>query len=196
MSDHNHLDDEDVLLAFAVEPQHDRATLERYLRSHPHLADDLIDLSLDMRLWRASGGASTPVDDAWVEESWAAFQATMPAKADAAVANPFATASTEELVAVRRKLGVPSGVIQGFSTRLVDIATVPAWIVDAIAQGVRTGVGDLRAFMAGQTRLATGLSYKSDEAPAAAAAKITFEELLIQCRVPDNKRRELLEDRD
>ena len=196
MSDRNRRDDEDVLLAFAVEPEHDRATLERYLQSYPHLADDLVDLSLDMRLQRAGDGTSSSVDEAWVEESWSAFQATMPATVGAAVADPFATASTEELVALRRLLGVPSGVIQGFSTRLVDVATVPAWIVDVIAQGVRTGVGDLRAFLAGQTRLASGLSYKSHEGPAAAAAKITFEELLVQCRVPDDKRRELLEDRD
>ncbi|GAA3268828.1 hypothetical protein GCM10020258_40720 [Sphingomonas yabuuchiae] len=78
----------------------------------------------------------------------------------------------------------------------MDIATVPAWIVDAVARGVRTSVGDLRAFMTAEPRLATGLSYKSDEAPAAAAAKITFEALLVQCRVKDDKRRELLEDRD
>lgn len=195
MNDRNHLDDEDVLLAFAVEPKHDRATLERYIQSHPHLADDLIDLSLEMRLRRAGDSDSTPADEAWVEESWAAFQASIPS-ADVSVANPFETASSEDLVALRRKLGVPSGVIQGFSTRLVDIATVPAWIVDTVAQGVRTGVGDLRAFMAGQTRLAAGLSYKSDEAPTAATVKITFEDLLVQCRVPDDKRRELLEDRN
>lgn len=196
MSDRNRLDDEDVLLAFAVEPTHDLATLERYLQSYPHLADDLVDLSLDMRLQHASGGASSPVDEAWVEESWLAFQATMPGTAGQNVVDPFATASPEELIALRRSLGVPSGVIQGFSMRLVDIATVPAWVVDVIAQGLRTRVGDLRVFMAEQTRLATGLSYKSGEAPAAAAAKVTFEELLVQCRVPDDKRRELLEDRD
>ena len=195
MNERNHLDDEDVLLAFAVEPEHDRATLERYIQSHPHLADDLIDLSLEKRLRRAGGGDSTPADEAWVEESWAAFQASMPS-AGVSVADPFETASSEDLVALRRKLGVPSGVIQGFSTRLVDIATVPAWIVDTVAQGVHTGVGDLRAFMAGQTRLAAGLSYKSDEAPTAVTVKITFEDLLVQCRVSDDKRRELLEDRD
>ena len=194
MSDLNHLEDEDVLLAFAVEPEHDRSTLVRYLQSHPHLADDLIELSLDIRLRRAGEGASSPVDETWVEESWSAFQASMPVTA--ALADPFATASTEELFALRRKLGVPSGVIQGFSTRLVDVATVPRWILDTVARGVSTGVGDLRAFLAGQSRLTTGLSYKADEAPAAATVKITFEELLVQCRVPDDKRRELLEDRD
>lgn len=196
MSDRNRLDDEDVLLAFAVEREHDRATLERYLQSYPHLADDLVDLSLDMRLRRASDGISSPVDEAWVKESWTAFQAAMPAPASEAVSDPFATVSTEELVALRRSLGVPSGVIQGFSTKLVDIATVPAWIVDAVAKGIQSSASDLRSFIAGSNRLAPGLSYKSDGAPTALPTKITFEELLVQCKVPEEKRRRLLEDRD
>jgi hypothetical protein len=195
MNDSNRQDD-DILLAFAVEPEHDRATLERYLQLYPHLAEDLVDLSLDIRLRRASDGTSSPVDEAWVEKSWTAFQATMPAPASEAVADPFAKASPEELVALRRSLGVPSGLIHGFSTRLVEIATVPAWIVDAIAQGVGASASDLRSFMVGSNRLAPGLSYKSDGAPAAAPTKITFEELLVQCKVPEDKRRQLLEDRN
>ena len=180
MSDRNRLDDEDILLAFAVEPEHDRATLEQYLRLYPHLAEDLADISLDIRLQQAGEGASSPVDETWVEESWAAFQSTMPAPTKVAVSDPFAS----------------SGVIQGFSTCLVEIATVPTWIVDAVAKSIQASSSDLRSFMAGSSRLAPGLSYKSAEAPAAAPTKITFEELLVQCKVPEETRRRLLEDRD
>jgi len=193
----NHLphDDEEILLAFAVEPTHDRSTLERYLRSYPHLADDLIDLSLDLRLQRASDDASAPVDETWVETSWTAFQAANPAYAGNAIADPFAAATTDDLVALRRTLGVPSGVIHAFSTRLVDIASVPAWVVETIAQGIRVTADDIRAFTAGSNRLAAGLSYKSDEAPSVTDGKITFEELLVQCKVPEEKRQRLLEER-
>ncbi len=197
MSDPIPHDDEEILLAFAVEPAHDRSTLERYLRSYPHLADDLIDLSLDLRLQRATDDASAPVDEAWVEASWTAFQSAAPAHAPAGntLADPFASATTDELVALRRTLGVPSGVIHAFSTRLVDIASVPGWIVETIAQGIRATADDLRAFMTGSNRLATGLSYKSDEAPSVTDDKISFEELLVQCKVPEEKRQRLLEDR-
>lgn len=195
MSDHTEDEREDILLAFAVEPDHDRATLERYLAMYPHLADDLVDLSFDLRLQRATAGTSAPSDEAWVEESWAAFQASSAIPASA-IADPFAAASSGELVALRRTLGVPSGVIQGFSTRLVEIATVPAWIVNVIAGGLRTGADELRSFMAAPHRLTPGLSYKTEGAPAAEDAKITFEELLTQCRVPEDKRQRLLEERD
>jgi hypothetical protein len=39
---------EDLLEQFAMEPEHDRETLERYLRRYPHLAGDLIDLSSEI----------------------------------------------------------------------------------------------------------------------------------------------------
>jgi hypothetical protein len=39
---------EDILYGFAVEPTHDRQTLEKYLRDHPILAADLIDLSYEL----------------------------------------------------------------------------------------------------------------------------------------------------
>lgn len=195
MNDRTEDEREEVLFSFAVEPEHDRATLGRYLALYPHLAEDLIDLSLDLRLQRAAAGTSAPSDEAWVEESWAAFQASF-AVPTAAFADPFAAASSEELLALRRTLGVPSGVIQGFSTRLVEIATVPAWIVDRIASGLRTSVDELRGFMEAPNRLTPGLSYKADGMPASVEAKVTFEELLTQCRVPEDKRRELLEERN
>lgn len=43
-------DRDHILYAFAIEPTHDRATLERYLRLYPDAAEDLIDLSLELRL--------------------------------------------------------------------------------------------------------------------------------------------------
>lgn len=196
MTDNHDAAAEEILLAFSVEPQHDRATLERYLRQYPHLADDLVDLSLDLRLQRATAGTTAPSDEAWVEESLAAFRAASTAYVQATAPDPFATVSSDELVALRRVLDVPSGVIQGFRTRLVDVASVPAWFVDALAVGLRVSVDELRNFMAAPSRLAPGLSYKSDDAPAAEGTKVTFEDLLKQCKVPDDKRQRLLAPRD
>jgi hypothetical protein len=41
---------EDVLLAFSVEPVHDRDTLDRYLTLYPQYAEDLVHLSHDLRI--------------------------------------------------------------------------------------------------------------------------------------------------
>lgn len=195
MTDHRQDDADEVLLAFAVEPEHDRTTLERYLRLHPELAEELIDLSMELRLQRATAGTSAPVDETWVEASLADFHAEAPKRA-AAANDPFAALAPDELVALRRSLDVPSGVIQGFRSRVVDIASVPAWFVAALARDLRTGVDELSAFLAGPPRLTPNLSYKSDDVPSADGARISFEDLLEQCRVPEDRRKQLLTPRD
>ena len=181
-------------MAFAVEPEHDRGTLERYLRLYPELAEDLIDLSMELRLQRAD--ISAPVDEAWVEVSLADFHAAAPARVAAQAADPFAAVASDELVTLRRSLDVPSGVIQGFRSRAVDIASVPTGFLTDLARGLRTGVDELSAFLAGPPRMIPGLSYKSDDPPSADGSKITFEVLLEQCRVPEDRRRQLLNLRD
>lgn len=196
MTDSRNDSAEEIFLAFAVEQKHDNATLERYLQLYPHLAEELIDLSLDLRLQRATEDATTPADEAWVDASLAAFRGTPPVQASAPVIDPFANVSPQELVNLRRALDVPSGVIQGFSSRIVDIASVPAWFVDALARGLRSTVDDLRRFMAAPPRLAPGVSYKADDAPSAEQEKITFEDLLKQCKVPDERQQQLLASRD
>lgn len=196
MTDQAHHDAEEVLIAFAVEPEHDRGTLERYLRLHPELAEDLIDLSMELRLQRATADISAPVDETWVEASLADFHAAAPARVAAQVADPFATLSSGELVTLRRSLDVPSGVIQSFRCRAVDIASVPAGFLANLARGLLTGVDELSAFLAGPPRLTPGLSYKSDNAPSADGDKVTFEALLEQCRVPEDRRKQLLNPRD
>ncbi|ODT23248.1 MAG: hypothetical protein ABS35_13140 [Kaistia sp. SCN 65-12] len=196
MTDNRNDSAEDILLAFVVEQAHDKATLDRYLQLYPHLSGELIDLSLDLRLQRAAGEITTPADETWVEASLAAFRANSPVQASTAVVDPFANVSSQELVSLRRALDVPSGVIQGFSSRLVDIASVPAWFVDALARGLQSTVDDLRRFMAAPPRLASSVSYKADDAPSADQKKITFEDLLKQCKVPDERRRQLLASRE
>lgn len=183
-------------MAFAVEPEHDRATLERYLRLHPDLAEDLVDLSMELRLQRATADISEPVNEAWVEASLADFHATAPARVAAQAADPFAALASDELVTLRRSLDVPSGVIQGFRSRVVDMASVPAGFLADLARGLRTGVDELSAFLAEPPRLTPGLSYKSDAAPSADGGKMTFEALLEQCRVPEDRRKQLLKPRD
>lgn len=192
----SHDADEEVLLAFAVEPEKDNATLERYLKAYPHLTDQLIDLSLNLRLQHATEELTAPADEAWVEASLAAFRAASGPQETQPVIDPFAGIASSELVALRQSLGVPSGVIQGFSSRLVDVVSVPASFIDALSQGLRTTAEELRRFMAGPPRLAHGASHKADNAPTAGQEKITFEDLLIQCRVPEERRHQLLGSRD
>lgn len=72
-------DREAILDAFALEPSHDRITLERYLRQYPEFAEDLIDLSSELRLANAAAPAPDgPVPDPGLEAAWQEFLACKP----------------------------------------------------------------------------------------------------------------------
>lgn len=70
---------EEVLYAFAVEPNHDQTTLERYLKQCPELAEELVDLLSELRLeevYRPDLAAAIP--DAGAEAAWQQFLACGP----------------------------------------------------------------------------------------------------------------------
>ncbi|MGY4315367.1 hypothetical protein [Bradyrhizobium sp. JR3.5] len=80
---------EHVLLAFAVEPSYDKATLERYLSRYPQYATDLVDLLSELRL-SSEGIVHTTDDESAVQKAWDAFTATPPrAERPRLVENPF-----------------------------------------------------------------------------------------------------------
>lgn len=90
MTDIHDANDEEILLSFAVEHDQEDGILERYLRQYPHLADQLIDLSLELRLRRATGEKATdPTDEQWVEASLATFRAALPVQISAEMTDPF-----------------------------------------------------------------------------------------------------------
>jgi len=180
---------EDVLFEFASEPSHDRATLERYLREHPTLAAELLDMSLELEVQPEREVASAPIDEAWVAASWDLFIAKTP---KAAAIDPFARLTSPETIALRRQLNVPSAVIQGFRLRMVDVTSVPNRFIQEMAESIRTSVEQLKEFLAGPPRLDPQVSYKSDRAPVVETEKISFERLLRESRVDDDRIRDLL----
>ena len=195
MTDMDPLDVEEVLLEFAAEPLRDRATLERYLREHPSIAEALIDMSLELRLQRVAADATVPTDEAWVDASWRSFQEAMSAgAAPNPVADPFTAMSPAALVTLRRNLRIPSGVVQGFRTRVVDAGTVPERFLAALARELGASLDGLRAFLANPPRLVPGMSYKSDAPPSVHDRKISFEQLLLDAKVSEGDRARLLAD--
>ena len=187
MIDRRDTDPEQVLFDYAMEPSHDQHTLQRYLQRHPSLAGELIDLSLELRLQRATEGISRPIDEAWVETSWDKLRSQLEEMVD-----PFSSLSVQQMKTARRNLGVPSAVIHGFRTRTVDVATVPLHFLSSLASELGTSLEALRSFLIPPPRLASGLSYKSDTAPLADPQKISFEQLLTDAGVREEVQAKLL----
>ncbi len=112
-------DKDDVLLAFAIEPRHDRATLERYLAEYPELTEDLIDLSNELRMVRSFGPAqvAAEADDA-VDAAFQKLLAAGPAKTVAV--DMFATYKGRAFADLAVALNIPRAILQALRDRLVE----------------------------------------------------------------------------
>ena len=176
---------EEVLLAFAVERAHDRATLERYLELYPRFAEDLVDLSHELRI-EGRGISEAVEDEATVQR---ALRQLVGAPAQAAT-NPFDAIRGEAFADLADRLRVPRSLLIAFRDRLVVASTVPAAFAARVAHGSRTTVADLMKHLELPSLLAPQASYKSDGKPSA-AEKVAFDALLKANGVTDEQKADI-----
>jgi hypothetical protein len=177
---------EEVLLAFAVEPVHDRATLERYLELYPRFAEDLVDLSHELRV--GGRGLSEAVEDEATVRR--ALHQLVGASARATAANPFDAFRGEAFADLADMLRVPRSLLMAFRDRLVIASTVPATFAARVARGARTTVADLMKHLELPSLLAPQASYKADGKPSA-AEKVAFDALLKSNGVTDEQKTDI-----
>jgi hypothetical protein len=177
---------EEVLFAFAVEPVHDRATLERYLELYPRFAEDLVDLSHELRI--GGRGLSEAVEDEATVRR--ALQQLVGASARATAANPFDAFRGEAFADLADTLRVPRSLLMAFRDRLVIASTVPAAFAARVARGARTTVADLMKHLELPSVLGPQTSYKADGKPSA-AEKVAFDALLKSNGVTDEQKTDI-----
>jgi hypothetical protein len=178
---------EEVLLAFAVEPVHDRGTLERYLELYPRFAEELVDLSHELRIGGRS--LSEAVDEATVQRALQQLVGAS-ARAQATAANPFDTVRGEAFADLADTLRVPRSLLMAFRDRLVIASTVPAAFAARVARGARTTLADLMKHLELPSQLAPQASYKADGKPSA-AEKVAFDALLKSNGVTEEQKTDI-----
>lgn len=183
---------DDVLDAFAVEPTPGRDTLERYLRRYPQFANELIDLSRELhRELPTETGPETPEDHARIEAAWRRHrEGTLQALSD-----PFSALSTDELRALANTLDVPRQVITAFRDRKVILSSVPRRFLARLAAGLNRSLDALLPALPTTSALAGARSHKSEVKPSD-SEPVTFERVLIDAGVPQEKRARLLVEAD
>jgi hypothetical protein len=184
---------EDVLGAFSVETNLGRETLELYLRRYPQFAEALIDLSRELH--RALPSPAAPLaaeDEARIDAAW---RQHVEALSPQPQADLFAAFSTQELRDLSKTLDVPRQVITAFRDRRVILDSVPRHFLGRLAVLVHQPLERLAATLAPVAQPAMARSYKSDTKPTV-GEPVTFERLLIDAGVPDDKRAQLLADPD
>jgi len=180
---------EEILGAFSVEPRPDRETLERYLQAYPECAEELIDLSREVsRDLRQYDAPLSQKDRANIDEAWRLHSAT----GRNSISDPFAAMSVADLREVARRLGVPRQVVTAFRECRVILETVPRAFLARLADVVNISTTKLEGFLSTpQPAPVQARSYKADSKPVA-NEPVSFERLLIDAGIPEDKRAELM----
>lgn len=181
---------EEVLDAFAVEPSHSREILERYLRDYPHFSNELVALSRELS--RVPDEAERPMssqEQAMIEAAW---QQHMPIETKSAK-DPLTDVSVAKLREIALQLDVPRQVVTAFRERRVTAASVPGRFLTRMATALNCTVDLLVNTLTTPSGSGLARSYKADGKPSVETAA-TFERLLIDAGVSEDKRTALLAD--
>jgi hypothetical protein len=182
--------EDEVLLAFSVEPNHDLATLERYLRRYPQFAAGLIDCSIELELNPVPEEMPKAVIPASTV-AWDRFQAAM-GVATSPAANPFARLDSRAFQAVATELNMNVLLLMRLRDRAVRFATIPGTLVRMLADKLGVGSDGMEGYLRGSPALTGGnLQFKSAAKPAE-AAQIDFAEAVRISQLTDEQQKQLL----
>lgn len=170
-------DEEEVLLAFSVEPRHDRATLEHYLNQYPEHALALVDCSIEMMMDASHSDDEVQVSsDQVADRAWRQFQAAMGSvQGTAAIANPFAQLQPTAFKSIAKRLDVSNLFLIRVRERAIDAATFPRRFVRQLAAELGATADAVSAYLHSPPTMASSLRFRSNVKPEV-AAQIPFDQ--------------------
>lgn len=171
------LDEEEVLLAFSVEPTHDRATLEHYLSQYPEHAQAIVDCSIELMVHASSSGEDVLVSSGQVvDQAWHQFQAAMgSAQNTAVIINPFAQLQPTAFKSMARKLNISNLFLIRVRERAIDAATIPQRFVQQLAAELDATAESVSNYLRSPPAMVSSLSFRSNLKPEV-GAQIPFEQ--------------------
>ena len=178
---------EDVLETFMLDAD-EQGALARYLSDYPQFKAELLDLAHQMA--RDEPDELPPIGDPCkdaIRRGWEKLSASWPATDR----NLFADLSPADYGRVAKELSVPRQILAAIRDGRVLVPTIPAGFMRHLADALRGSVEELASSIGGRT--ASVRSYKSEQRPESAAA-VSFEQALMDARVPEDERKRLLAD--
>lgn len=184
---HSKPSEEEVLLAFAVEPRHDRETLTRYVKDYPEYSISLANLSIELMIEETQEEKEVLPSASAVSKAWQQFSSSVgihPA------GNPFADLNATQLKAVADKVGVNKLFLVRLRDRGIDIATIPARFIERAAAALGVTVDSLKSYLGGSPCMASDLSFRSDVKPVA-TEQISFAKALESSQLSAQQQTEM-----
>jgi hypothetical protein len=177
--------EEEVLLAFAVEPVHDLGTLERYLQRYPQFRAALLACRLELEV---AGSDQFPLmrPGKSADQAWQRFSLL----AGLSVVNPFAALNSSALRSLATTLNIDVPFLVRLRDRAIDAATIPGALIRSLAEQLRVPPVDLSAYLRlSPTYGDTNSKAKGKPAP---APKIDFAAAVRASQLTDAQKQALL----
>lgn len=171
---HVAISEEEVLLAFAVEPIHDHQTLERYLGEYPEHANALVDCSIELMVDATRSDEVSLNSEAVVDQAWQQFQAAVGKPVDGSAVNPFATLNPTAFRSLAKKLNINNLFLIRLRDRAIDAATIPQRFVQWLAVELGAPADAVMAYLCSPPAMVSGHSFRSAVKPAV-TEQISFE---------------------
>ena len=170
-------EEEEVLLAFSVEPAHDHKTLEQYLREYPEHAKALVTCSIELMVDATRGDEVAVTSDGAVDRAWQRFQSAASLPDDVSVINPFATLNPTAFKSLAKKLDINNLLLIRLRDRAIDAATIPRRFVQGLATELGATAEAVMGYLQSPPAMVSGHSFRSAVKPAV-TEQISFAEAI------------------
>ncbi len=188
---------ENVLYAFAVEPEHDQKTLERYLQLHPEFSEELIDLSFELRMnATVDNSKSAALTDSKAKEAWQEFVACVPDTPRVLrSSNPFAQFRGEAFADLANALKMPRSILTSLRDRLPEPSSIPDRTIKRLAESMAASIESVKDYLLQPPGIVSTAQFKADKKPSQ-QGRVSFRELVDGTEMTDDQRETILQDWD
>ncbi len=184
--------DEEVMLAFSVEPDHGPVTIQRYIENYPHLASELLDLALDLRMSSEEEPVtSQDLGSSEIQRAWDQFNRMISAERPELSTEQIKQVEASLVSVQMREIGLPLSVLSAIKSGLVELEGFPGrWITKiAVTGGYAAEI--LCSYLTRRPALSSARSFKSEVKPQV-GGKVTFQSLIENSTLTEAEKAEIL----
>ena len=162
---HSRPSEEEVLLAFSVEPTHDRKTLEHYLSEYPEYAKSLVDCSIELMVDATRSDEIAATSEGAVDQAWQRFQTAISLPNEVSAINPFTTFNSTAFKSLAKKLDINNLLLIRLRDCAIDAGTIPRRFVQRLATELGATVEAVMDYLRGPSTIVSGHSFRSTVKP-------------------------------
>jgi hypothetical protein len=169
--------EEEILLAFSVEPTHDRETLKQYLIEYPEHAKALVTYSIELMVDATRNDDAVVTSEGAVDRAWQRFQTAVDQPGNVLVTNPFATLNPTAFRSLAKKLDITNLLLIRLRDRAIVAATIPRRFVHRLATELGATAEVVTDYLQSPPAIVSGHSFRSTVKPAV-TEQISFTEAI------------------